>query len=453
MRRCKNDALINKIGVKQMIKTTEVDFAVLTDIDNCMRINTTNYLEFTGENATYNPYKVPNDKFNCLAEGCRNTGTLTVAPGTKVDTSVGATFSIGYDATEFYAGVATYYVYFPEKGSYTIETTIADLTEKDLKNSDAYIKPIEVETEGFQPVVVDFSKAPDSQKGTGWKASEKGAIINILVRGLEDEPLPEVGIGFSSIYFYDSIEDFEVNDVVKIGCIDELAGDITVDPVDASCWGSGYDPTSVSIERTLTGKAATPNYWKLNPLMTKGTKTTGWYIQGDDREVQPVTIGGVQYGYVQFPDMDIEECGFTTAAIDDSCNVTDAALNRVNSPVIVDLNEKQFIVLDGTTTEATEAGTILFHHSLVGLKVVVSYPKKAVVEQYVANEEALDERRVRMSFTECQTDGVRHQYIYNNVLITSFPQTINNEETTFEFTISIQRDKNGNFFEKYRIVE
>jgi len=228
---------------------------------------------------------------------------------------------------------------------------------------------------------------------------------------------------------------------------------LTVDPVDASCWGSGYDPTSISIERTITAGKVSPNWWKLNPLMSKGTKTNGWYIPGDEREVLSTTINGVEYGYVQFPDMQIEECAFTTAAIADKCNVTDSTLNRVNTPVLVDLNERQFIVLDGTTTESTDAGMILLHSSLVGLSVIVSYPKKAVVEQYLANDEALDERRVRMSFTEVQTDGIKNVFVYNNVLVTSFPGTINNEETSFEFTISIQRDRNGNFFEKYRIVD
>lgn len=449
MGRCTNNALISKIGVKKINKEMEVDFSVLTDVDRCMKVNAMNYLETTGTSAAYNAYRVPEDMFNCLAEGCRNSGTLTITGEAK--SSVGAKYAVGYDATEFYAGVATYYVHLPVSGSYELTTTMSDMVDPSQKNADVYSQTIEAKGEGFQPVIVDFSKAPQSQSGDGWAASGKGAIINVDVKNNDDEVAAVAGI--SSFYFYDTIEDFEVNDVVKIGCIDELAGDLTVDPVDASCWGSGYDPTSISIERTLTAKSATPNYWKLNPLMSKGTKTDGWFIQGDEREILTTTVDGVEYGYVQFPDMQINECAFTTAAIADKCNVTDSTLNRVNTPVIVDLNEKQYIVLDGTTTELTDAGKILFHPSLVGLTVVVSYPKKAVVEQYLANDEALDERRVRMSFSTVQTDGVKHVYVYNNVLITSFPGTVNNEETSFEFTISIQRDRNGNFYEVSRIID
>lgn len=449
MGRCTNDALISKIGLNKVSKTTEIDFAVLTDVDRCMKVNTINHLEVDGTSGAYNAYKVPQDMFNCLAEGCRNTGTLmlTGAAGSKV----GAKFSVGYDATEFYAGVATYYVYLPAAGSYEVKTTMSDISNQSQSKADVYTQTITAQAEGFQPVVVDFSKAPQTQSGEGWTASEKGAVISVSVKPASATQIPNIGL--SSFYFYNTIEDFEVNDVVKLGCVDEIAGDLTVDPVDASCWSSGYDPASIAIERTITAKAVTPNWWKLNPLMTKGNQTSGWYIQSDEREVQAITIDGVSYGYVQFLDMQVDECAFTTAAISEACNVTDATLNRVSSPVVVDLNEKQFLVRnDSATTDAADIGMLLFHSSLIGLKVVVSYPKKAVIEQRVATDEALGERRVRMSFPVTQTDGVTVVYVYNNVLITSFPATINNEETTFEFTISIQRDKNGNFFEENRVV-
>lgn len=449
MGRCKNDALLSKIGVNKINKNMEIDFAVLTDVDRCMRINTVNHIDITGTSSVYHAYRVPDDLFNCLPEGCRNSGTLMVSGA--AGSSVGGKFSIGYDATEFYAGVATYYIYFAAAGTYTITTTMSDMTDVNQANADVYTQTLVVNNAGFQPILVDFSKAPASISGTGWEASGKGAIISVTVANGDTTAIPSIGL--SSFYFYDTIEDFEVNDVVKIGCLSEIARDLTVDPIDATCYGSGYDQSSISIEYTVTGNSVTPNYWKLNPLMSKGTKTSGWFIQGDEREVLSTTINGTEYGYVQFPDMQIDECAFTTAAISGKCNVTDSTLNRVNTPVIVDLNERQYIVLDGTTTESTDAGMILFHPSLAGMTVVVSYPKKAVIEQFVATDETLDERRVRMSFTECQTDGVKHVYVYNNVLITSFPGTINTEETAFDFTISIQRDRNGRFFEKNRIVE
>ncbi|MBL1227992.1 hypothetical protein IW492_01950 [Enterococcus sp. BWB1-3] len=440
MTRCTNDTLISKIGMKTLDKLVEVDFAVLADIDSCVKVNTKNYIDYTGTSATFNTYNVPEDMFNCLAEGCKNSGTLTVTNG--VGAVSGASFAVAADATEFVAGVITHYVHVPAAGTYELALTVSDIADKGQTNADVYQKTIIAAAEGFYPVVVDLSKLPEEQKGTGWSATESGIIVHI-------EATPEETvlstIGFSSIYVYNSIEDFEVNDVVKIGCLDEFTGDLTVDPVEASCFGGGYDATSIAIERTLTGKSVSANYWKLNPLMSKGSQTTGWLIQTTEKTVAETVIDGVSYGSIQLPDMNMEECAFTTAAMADSCNITDALLSRVNTPVVVDINEKQFIVL--------EAGKILFHSSLIGKELVVSYPKKVDVEHFVGNEDSLDSRRVRMSFTQEQTDGVKQNYVYNNVLITSFPGTVNKEETTFSFTISVQRDKNGNFFEMYRVAE
>lgn len=436
--RCGNDTLISKIGMKSLNKLMEVDFAVLTDIDSCVKINTKNYYTQNGA-AAYNVYNTPEDKFNCLAEGCKNTGTLTVMNAAGAPSE--ATFELRADATEFAAGIITYYVHFPAAGTYDLKTTISDIKNKNQTEADVFEQSFTVTEAGFQPVVVDLVK-PTGQIPTngGWQESADGIFIKLEVT---PETTIKSDIGFSSIYVYNSLEDFEVNDVIKIGCIDEFAGELTVDPVEASCYGAGYDASSIAIERTVTGKSVTANYWKLNPLMSKGHMTSGWVVQTAEKEV--IAEPGKEYGYIQLPDMFMDECAFTTAAIADSCNVTDSLLTRVSSPVIMDINEKQFIVLD--------SGKIAFHQSLVGKKLLISYPKQVDVEHFVASESSLNERRVRMSFVQEQTDGVKQHYIYNNVLITSFPGTVNGEETTFEFTISVQRDKNGNFFEMYRVAE
>lgn len=437
--RCGNDTLISKIGMKSMNKLMEVDFAVLTDIDSCVKINTKNYANIPAGTAAYNMYSTPEDMFNCLAEGCKNTGTLTVM--NPAGQASAAAFELRADATEFAAGVVTYYVHFPTAGTYDLKTTISDIKDKGQAEADIFEQQFTVAAAGFQPVVIDLLK-PTSQVpvNKGWQETGEGVYITLEVT---PESTIKSDIGFSSIYIYNSLEDFEVNDVVKIGCIDEFAGELTVDPVEASCFGAGYDASSIAIERTLTGKSVTANYWKLNPLMSKGHMTSGWVVQTAEKEV--LTDDTLDYGYIQIPDMFMDECAFVTAAIADSCNVTDSLLTRVNAPVMMDINEKQFIVF--------ESGKIVFHKSLAGKKLLISYPKQVDVEHFVASESSLNERRVRMSFVQEQTDGVKQHYIYNNVLVTSFPGTVNGEETTFEFTISVQRDKNGNFYEMYRVAE
>ncbi|MGM0175687.1 hypothetical protein [Enterococcus sp. DIV0800] len=449
MARCKPSVLLNKIGNKKLDATTETSFAVLTDADSCVKLNTRNFFGYKGESVTFNQYNTPDDLFSCLAEDCKNSGTLRVTNTTGTKTS--ATFLIPSDATEYFAGVVTYYVDLPGAGTYELETTLSDLKDTNQTDADVYTHTITAENGGFYPCVVDLTQLPTSQEGSGWMASENGLTITIALTPPTEESV--ANFGFSSIYVYDTSEDFEVNDVVKLGCLDELAGDDTIDPADATCFGSGYDPNSISVERSITAKKATPNYWKLNPLMSRGHKTKGWFLHTVEREVTEVTKDGICFGMLQFPDMDLDECAFTKAAIADNCNVTDAELNRVNSPVIMALSEKQFILLDGKVTNSYDAGMMLFHESMIGRKVIVSYPKQADVEHFVADESALTTRRVRASYEKIQTDGVRKVYIFNNVLITSFPQTINGEETTFEFTLSIQRDRNNRFYEVFRITE
>lgn len=449
MARCKPSTLLNKVTDKKIDKKTEIDFAVLTDADSCVRLNTRNYVSYVGESVAFNQYQVPSDLFSCLAEDCKNSGTLYVSNTAGKESA--ASFVIPSDATEYFAGVMTFYLDLPAAGQYEWKVTISDLKNTTQSNADVYVKTVMAKQPGYQPCVVDFTQLPDEQAGEGWQASENGIYVTIAAKATSEEILPK--IGFSSIYVYDSIEDFEVNDVVTLGCLDELAGDDTIDATDATCISAGYDPNSISVERTVTAKQASSNAWKLNPLMSRGTKTRGWYLHTDERIVAEVVRDGRRYGMIQFADMELSECAFTKAQLSDNCNVTDAELHRVNSPVPMAIQEKQFIVLDGTTTEIYDAGMILFHESMIDREIIVKYPKQSDVEHFVADEDALETRRVRASYTKTQSDGVRKVFIFNNVLITSFPQTINGEETSFSFTLSIQRDRNGRFFEMYRITE
>lgn len=91
---------------------------------------------------------------------------------------------------------------------------------------------------------------------------------------------------------------------------------------------------------------------------------------------------------------------------------------------------------------------------MIGQPLLYAYPKEVSIEQYVGEDDAYEGRRVRLFFPTVQTDGVKVNYIFNNVLVTSFPTTLSNtDETTFEFEVSIQKDNNGRFFEVQKIIE
>ena len=455
MSRCSNDLLISKVGIKPLNKTIEVDFSVLTNTESCVKINTRDYLthpELPVEpvgTPKFNQFLTPPDMFACLADGCKNSGTLMLHRTSGPGVPVSAQFINRSDATEFAAGVITYYAYFPTAGRYHLTTRISDVLDLTMQYQDVYFTEVDVPA-GFYPVIVDLSKAPQSTvgpNGNGWTPTERGITVLLEAAPLDSGVI--IQAGFSSIFIYNSIEDFQVNDTVKVGCIDEFSGEFTLDARDASCFGIGYDPASIAIERTITGRSVTANYWKLNPLTKKGELTDGWLPRTVELPVVASDIEG--YGMIYLPDMNMDECGFLLASVAHGC-VTEGMLSRVNTPTPVELESNQFIVLDPTVANQDE-GVLLFNEDRIGLNMVISYPQRVTAEHFVGNASDLDARRVRMSIVKEQTDGVKTNYVYNNVLVTSFPDSLSDEETTFDFTISVQRDRNGNFYEMFRVID
>jgi len=445
MARCKNEAFLAKIGLEKLGDTQEVDFAVLTDIDSCVRLETIDRIKVEGDHSYYDSFDNPKDQFNCLPDSCHNTGTLHVSRK-EAGKGISATFAVKEDATYFYAGILGLYI--QGKGRYEHTVIVSDIKDHEQKNADVYKRITNAADREFKLLLVDFSKAPEEQRGDGWQASEEGVLIQVISTPKEGQTAK---VGYSSMIIFESIEDLEGNDVVKIGCLENITGAFTVDATTSTCFGAKYDPNSTKIERTLVGKKATPNYHLLNPLIAKGEMKDGFELVSGRKEVKERFVDGVRYGYVKVADMYEDECAFTTAARDDECHVTEAQLVRVSTPVLLDLESTQFFVMTTSQYTQDDLGVLLFHESLIGTDVVVSYPKRTRVEQFIGSTEHINERRVRMSFIACQTDGVQVQYIFNNVLITSFPGTITNEEGSFEFTISIQKDRNGQFYEMNKL--
>lgn len=451
MARCSDNAVRKTVGQSRLSKNDKLVFTLLKDLDTCTCSNTSNFTLVEGAGSdlvyTFNRYSVPADVFSCDADKCRNTGTLTA----EVDVEEGDAsslygqidFPIRHDATEFYAGVLTFYVYSDKAGTFSVKVELGDITQlgsNSLGNWDSYTQDVTFEEPGFRPVMIDLAQIPNGVVGTGWQADTRGAVVRIDIQVLAD--LAPATVGVSSICFHDSVEDFETNDTVEITCLSDLTNEITADAVDASCWGSGIDPTSLSIDFSITAMAATGNFWKLNPMEYKGTKTSGYTLVTDQKTVGSITYNGINYGYIQFPEMFMDECGFTGISIADQCNVSDAELTRVYSPVPMNIHERQFQVMDGTFSEELDAGTILVHESLIGLDIVVTYPRQAQGQEYIADDTRLNKRRVRMTYESCTVeDGKKSVFTYDNVLILSFPMSRTvTDEPSWTFTISIQRD-------------
>lgn len=424
MARCNNVDLLHKIGVKKLEDWKEVTFSVLSDLPDCLKINTNKFVDVEGD-YSFEKMDRPVDRFECEREGCTTSGTLYLesAEGSAI-------FKGQFDATEIASGIVTMYVK-PDALPIAFDVEFSD--DSTFTNADKYSKSYtaaDVTADGFIPVVINLLDTP-TEVGTGWTASEGGVYVR--VSGAK--------MGISTISFFDSIEAFETSDVVKIACLSEVGGTFDIPALETTCLSSGYDTSSLSFEQTITGKLLTPNYWKLNPLHGKGKTSTG---------AVPQTVKKVvgNDGKVVISDMNQDTCGFIGVQLDDSCNVADASLTMISLPTAVSVDRSHFQVVknaNGTTD-------FFFNTALAGKEVLITYPKLADVERYVGHTDNVGTVRVKMSYTVTLSDGTEEVHTFNNVLVTSFPASITNEETEFSFTVTIQRDADGNWYTIDRLI-
>lgn len=438
-----NKIVAQKVAPQKLTNLDELDFTISRDIDACAKINTKNHTEMVNDDAVYDRLLVPDDLLNvCESFGCKNTGTLKGGYDSNHPFALYAEFKSATDATKYSAGIMTFYAYSEVGGNGTYRISIADiadpLTEDAYTNFNEYTGNVTFpEGGGFALVVVDLTAG--TANGNGWTATPNGIKMTVNLQGPANE-YAKIG-GISSISLFESIMDLEGNDVVKLGCLQSIGGDDTVDPLETSCFGDGYDEESVAVTRTLTAQSWTPNVWKLNPLVSRGDKTEGFMM-----DTVEVTVPAD--GKIILADAYRDQCGMVYVALNDSCNVTDAVLNRVNvgnSGIMLDSD--QFAV----ETNVENGIVVRVDTALAGKVVVVSYPRQVEGEHFVANTNTLNDRKVTLTYKRPMNDGTIDVFIYRNVLVTSFPQTISKSDTDFEYSISIQKDRNGNYYEYMRI--
>ena len=435
MTRCKNDTLISKIGVEKLQKTTEVDFSVSNYLPDCKKIMANKVYNTTS--GTFNRYAIPANQFECVRDGCVNSGTLYNGGARQV-------YKARWDAVEFASGVITLYTVGSE-GTLTVK--ISDGSQ--MTNADVYdidLSTLETGADGYKAIVVDLSQTPNSTVGNGWTPSHVGAYISVEIERASGDDESE--IGFSSIAIYDSLEDFESTAAVRIACLSTVGGTWDFEPVEATCFGNGGidDEAIDTFEMTVTGKALTPNYMKLHPMLGKGNATTGWDTETVEKVVEQ--SGDGEYGIVVLPDKAADECGFISVARADNCNVTDAHLIELIVPNKVVIDEKHFFVIDNEDGSAT----VYVNKALIGQTLVIAYPQEVEIEEYVYDVDNVRYKHTRMSYTKTWTDGVKYRFVFDNVIITSFPDEVTDEESEFEFTVTIQKDATGRFGRAYRIL-
>lgn len=433
MAKCRNDIFMSKVGVNKLDKQTEVHFDVQRNLPDCKKINTQKYVSSEAEAPRYNRYKTPQNQFECMRVGCVNSGTL-------YNQGKNTVYRITEDATEFSAGVITFYVIGTESGTAKVKlSNTAEFT--DAWEYDVDLSEMSKGKDGYIAVVVDLAKEP-TVIGEGWTPEEAGAFLSIEIDPDGEE------IGISSIAIFDDMADFEISSHVILSCLTGIDGSFDLDAAEATCFSQGgYDTSNLTgFERTITGKALTPNYMLLNPLAGKGSAVSGFDNVTVEKKVEE--LSGTDYGYITIADMAQDECGFFSAMLADACNVTDSQLDRLSIPSRVDIDEKHYQLIDN----GDGSTTVLFNKEHIDAPILISYPKAADVEEWVFSEDYIDDVRVRLSYTKIYTDGVKYRFVFDNVLVTSFPDALTEEETEFSFTIMIQKDAKGVFGRAYRIL-
>lgn len=421
--KCKNDAFMKMVGGEKLDKKVEVDFDVQHNLPDCNRINAKKYISTEAENPSYDQYVTPQNMFECLNPNCVNSGVLYNS-GAKTVYKAGA-------GQDFSAGVITFYV--------TEDVTSAVVTLSDTKegtNAWSYTVTPGRAVNGFKPVVVDLTKTP-TDVGTGWTPSDAATFIGITLTGNGQT-------GLSSIAIFDELEDFQTSTHVKVACLTSIDGTWDLDVAESTCFNNGYDTSSrPTFEKTITGNKVTSNYWRMNPLYKRGSATEGFDIVTEERTVK----ASDGYGAVLLTDMNQNECGFFSAMVADSCSTEQ--LDKLSIPMLVDLDGGHYLLVDngdGTTS-------VIVNEMYVGKKLLISYPKLVEVEEFIISTDDINEVRTRMSYTRRYTDGQKYRFVFDNVLITSFPDAITEEEGEFAFTVSIQPDAYGRYGRAYKIID
>ena len=436
MAKCKNEKFMSTVGVNKLTKNVEVDFDVQRNLPDCQKISAGKYVSTTAESARYDRFRIPKNQFECMQGLCVNSGTLFLEANDET------VYKFKLDATEFAAGVLTFYAYGTTGNA---EVTISDTAT--FTNADKYIinlADMAHGDDGYTAVVVDFSQTP-TDIGSGWNTSGDAIYVKVKLTA---------GTGLSTMAMFESMDDFAVSTHVIARCLTGVDGSIDLDVAERTCFKGGmYDTTDLNgIEKTVTYKAITPNFWKLLPMYKKGYLTKAW-----DRETVEMTVKaltGTDYGYVTLDDIDQTECGFISIQVlydcRDSQNVSEAMLDRLAIPSKIDMDGGHYQLIDngdGTTM-------ILFNKMHIGKSILVAYPKVVdVADSFDITDEEVNEVHTRMSYVKCYTDGTKFRFVYNNVLVTSFPDALSeDDEQEGELTLNIQRDANGRFGYAYRII-
>lgn len=426
---CKNDAFMKMVGIEKLDRNVVVDFDVQRQMPACRRIRADKYVSTASDSASYDKFSVPANQFECMSDNCVNTGTLYNGGRKTVYKAV--------SGEEFANGVISFYV---TNSVTSVEVVLSD-TES-ATNADKYtVVPGAAAADGYKAVVVDLSQVP-TVAGDGWTPSDAEVYIAITLTGSGT-------MGLSSIALFDELEDFQTSTHVKAGCVTSIDGSWDLDVAESACFANKYnDSASRSFEKTMTFTKITPNHWRLNPLYKRGTVTESFDIVTVERQVKAGTGALANFGVISINDLVQSECRFFSLLVTGTpCN--ENMLEKLSVPMGIALDDNHFVLVDA----GNGITNVLVNEAHIGRKVLVSYPRRVEVEEIIFTDADINNLRVSVSYTKKFTDGEKYRFLFDNVLVTSYSDSLSDGDNEFSVTFSIQRDSKGNFGYAYKIIE
>lgn len=425
MARC-NDLLVKGIGLNTLNKDKDVvNFVAIEDMDSCYKIKARKF--FNENNTAVELNDRPVDEISCSPIGC------TTSKSVK---ATGALEYFGaFDGNAVRRGALTFYAKGGSAGTpATMTVTVSSDKNFAAETSVSYEVTLS-DADNFALNVIDFVNG--TYVGTdNYTASDKGVYVKF-------DMASEYTI--STISFYESMDDFVSTQLISLTCLTDLSQTLDYDVMEETCTASGYDTSATpTVELSITAQTASPKYRYLNPsygLVEKGSTITG---------SKHVTIKRkIESGVINIADINRDECGYIGATLVNDCNSTEATLDFVSLQKEIVLEKMQF----NATYDENDVATLHFNEALEGEEVYIQYPQKVDVKRMAANPKNIGTRRYKLTYSHKQSDEVEYIYHANNVFITSFPNTIGASDNTFEFTVAIQKDNNGDWFTVDQVID
>lgn len=450
MAKCDSKGFVVRLDQVGKLKSDDlIALSVLDNLASCAKIdtrtiNTNNGATVSGlaDGYFYNAANVPEDAFGCSKNKCYNTGTFQgVVPDPVAEVVIGD-FKKTMDATLYATGIVTAYLLLPE-GDHKVTLDIASYTANAWDNYDSFETTVHA-TKGntLYPVRFDLTDVVASE-GNGWIVNQIGTKLRFKVdsANLKVDDL----VGVSSIAFYESTEDLQINSTVLVSCIDTWGDSQSFDVIEGACSTSEYDPNSGTMTASITANKISENGRFLNPTMYKSDEDEFGVLNIVTRKVVAGDGELAEYGVIQLSDIIEGDCGFMYIQTP-GCANNSSELTRVSSPVpIIDpaTDSTKFQVLTSDYNGDESLGKILVGKDWIGQELNIIYRKKVTAEVYEVRNE-FREFHVNILAPLRKKDGTVEYHYYENAFLTTHANNISrSDETTIELQFTIAADENG----------